>query len=184
MRRHYVVETIQRIRSAVSTSSAVATTPRTSIGLPAERADQLRSLATARGITTTALIESWINRAIREKEPGAVELPGYGACRIKMDIIITIAGRTLPLLDELAAYLLSTVLDGAAGTLNPPREFKMDNGKAVTLPVGNATLVVGRQGRGVVFALTDHKGKTEKFAAPSSYITDLARAIREAIKSD
>lgn len=169
----------------MSPASNIQTTARASIGLPAARVEQIRSLADARGITTVALIEGWIQRDIAEGAPGATPLPGYDAFRDDNMIVVTIAGHTLPMMDELMALMLSTVLDGAAGTPNPPREFNMPTGTGVPLKLDGATFKVSRYGRGVVFSLeTKAAGSIEKFAAPSSYITELATKIRAAVQGN
>lgn len=153
--------------------------PRASVGLPAERVEQIRSLAKARGITATALIEGWIHRAYAEGEPGSIELPGYRVSRHDDFVVVAIAGHILPMMDEQRAALLSSMLDGVAGALIPARTFKLPLDKTTPVDLGGFTLTGGRQGRGVLFALKDKaSGEMKRFAVPASYVADLARMIR------
>lgn len=164
------------------TPSQITPTARGSVGLPAERVAQIRALAEARGITSTAIIEEWINRAIAEGAPGAIELPGFMAMRDDDSVFIQIAGRDLPWMKVQKAILLATVLDGAADTPNPVHEFNLPTGRAIPVDLDQATLTIGRHSRAVIFFLTDKEtGKVEKFATPASFITDMARIIRAEI---
>ena len=154
-------------------------TARGSIGLPAERVAQIRALAEVRRITTTALIEEWIDRTIAEGAPGAIELPGFMAVRDDNTVIIQIAGHQLPGMKVRTALLLAIVLDGAAGTQSPIREFDLPTGRAIPFDLDKKTLTIGRHGRAVLFALMDKEtGNVEKFATPTSFITDIAWMIR------
>ena len=160
-------------------NSKILKNPRASVGLPAERVEQIRSLAKARGITATALIEGWINRAYVEGEPGSIELPGYHVSRHDDFVVLAIAGHILPMMDEQRAVLLSAMLDGFAGTLIPPRAFELPSGMGTFVDLGGATLTGCRQGRGVLFTLADKaSGEMKRFAVPASYGADLARMIR------
>jgi hypothetical protein len=162
-------------------------TARTTLGLPVERFQQLKALAQARDLAPAALVEEWITRAVAEGAPGAFELPGYSAFRDDNVIVVTIAGRILPMLSVRDATKLWMLLSAAAPTagekelVNSLGPFTLQMGAARPLDLGPETLVVGRKGRGVVFFLKDHAtGKMDKFAAPTSYIADLARMIRTA----
>jgi hypothetical protein len=170
---------------SLAPTTQTATTPRASIGMPAERVEQIRRLAEGRGISTVALIESWIQRDIAEGAPGATSLPGYSATRDDDIIAVQIAGRWLPMMKAQQAMLLSAVLDGAADTPNPALKFSLPTGRGIPLKLDGAVLKVGRHGRGVVFSLeTEAAGSIEKWAAPSSYVAELAAAIRTAVSGN
>lgn len=169
------------------TPQNTSTTARTTLGLPVERFEQLKALAKARDLAPAALVEEWIVQAVTSGAPGGFELPGYSAFRDDDVIVVEIAGRALPMMKVRDALKLSILLDGAAPTtgtdilVNMRGPFTLSLGAAVPLDLGEATLIVGRKGRGVMFVLKNHAtGKIDKFSAPTSYVADLARMIRSA----
>lgn len=165
--------------------SAPKTAGQTTIGLPVQRAAQLKLLAKARKHSTlVALVEDMIHQAIEDGEIPD-EVPGYAAFRSGDVIVIEMQGGvSLPMMQPLKAMLVATVLDAAAGTKNPVHEFSLATGKAIPIDLDAATLIVGRVGRGVVLQVENKAtGDIQRLAEHPSIITDFARQIRKAVEN-
>lgn len=161
----------------------------TTITLPVERLEQLRSIADKRKITLARLIEDVIDEAIVNGEIPD-ELPGFGAFMDENVLVVTIRGFTLPMIERALAPGLAHVLEAASGM----KDFEISAG--VSIPVGRAVRValrdgdvvheinVGRHGRGVAFSFRDNRtGQVTKTTFSPGIALSLAQMIRRAVST-
>jgi hypothetical protein len=153
--------------------------------LPAARAGQIRSLATARKLGLTETVEYLLNLAIEAGEIADV-LPGYEVVRDGDFVRLTIDGQILPKMNRTMALAVADDLQHAATALRvgrgTPRFYGRDG-----LGGADFVLVIGRHGAGVLLGLEEviegqtlGTGKQIKGAITHGMASDLARQVRNA----
>lgn len=159
----------------------------TSITLPVERHEQLRSIADKRNISLARLIENVIDDAIAKGEISD-ELPGFSVVRDDDVIALTIRGFYLPPIMVRLAPSIAHVLEAASGLkdseLAPGLSIPVDKAVAIKIEDGDAAhrLMIGRHGRGVIFTFSDGRtSKVTKTTFSPGIALSLAQMIRRAL---
>lgn len=158
----------------------------TTITLPVERLEQLRSIANKRNITLARLVDGFIDEAIAKGEI-TDELPGFSVVRDDDIIAVAIRGFYMPPINVRIAPGLVHVLEAASGLkdseLSPGLSIPVDKAVTIKIEDGDAEhrLMIGRHGRGVTFAFQNNRTHhvTKTTFSPGIALS-LARMIRTA----
>lgn len=160
-----------------------------SITIAVERLAQLHALANRRNKGLVDLIDGIINDAIAAGEIPD-ELPGFDVFRDDDAIVLTIRGKTLPMIPNQTARAIAHVLDAASGKteIEAVEGFSIAMDKAVGLKLQDGDvahdLAIARHGRGVLLTFRNNRnGEIIKTGLAPGIATDLARMIRSALQT-
>lgn len=152
------------------------------ITLPSARADQLRRIAEARGLSVTDLIAGFIKREIRK---GTIpdEVPGIGIVRTSGSVELRLENIAVTLESKVAKSFARDVERMASQPLYVGVRRK--DGKVSDIYPGDlwvtgrsdSSVLIRRRGRGVVLRLRSGRRTAEKSLNPTDAL-DLSRLMR------